>query len=71
MEDRLVLSLGLRADGNSYSSDMSNPLQQLSPRFSVAYAITKRLSANFDAGIYYQMPPYTVLGYQNDDDLRE
>lgn len=66
-DDRLVLSLGIRGDGNSYSEEMSNPLQQLSPRFSLAYALTQRLSVNFNTGIYYQLPPYTILGYKEGD----
>ncbi|HMP32088.1 MAG TPA: TonB-dependent receptor, partial [Saprospiraceae bacterium] len=61
--DRLTLSLGLRMDGNSFSNDMSNPLEQLSPRMSIAYALTPKLSLNFNTGIYHQLPPYTSLGY--------
>ncbi|MEM1325977.1 MAG: TonB-dependent receptor [Bacteroidota bacterium] len=68
-EDRLVLSLGLRVDGNSYSDDMSNPLEQFSPRFSLAYALTEKFAFNFNAGIYYQLPAYTVLGYQEEGRL--
>jgi hypothetical protein len=67
MNDRLILSLGFRMDGNTYSELMSNPLDQFSPRFSLAYAITDRMSFNFNTGRYYQLPPYTVLGFQRDD----
>lgn len=66
LDDRLSLALGMRMDGNSYSGVMANPLDQFSPRFSAAYNITPRLSANFNTGIYYQLPPYTVLGYRDD-----
>ncbi|MCI5082990.1 MAG: TonB-dependent receptor [Saprospiraceae bacterium] len=66
LSERLILSLGFRADANDYSDDMSNPLEQFSPRFSLAYAFTDRLSFNFNTGIYYQLPPYTILGYQED-----
>ncbi len=65
-DDRLVLSLGLRTDGNSYSDDMSNPLEQLSPRISMAYAFTERFSVNLNTGIYYQLPPYTIMGYKDE-----
>ena len=65
LKDKLVLSLGIRTDHNSYSKQMSNPLQQLSPRFSAAYAITKKLSLNFNVGRYYQLPAYTVMGYRD------
>lgn len=64
--ERLILSLGFRMDGNSYSDDMNNPLEQFSPRFSATYAFTDQFSFNFNTGIFYQLPPYTVLGYQED-----
>ena len=66
MDERLVLSLGFRFDANDYSEEMSNPLEQFSPRFSLAYAISDRLAFNFNTGVFYQLPPYTVLGYQED-----
>ncbi len=66
LDERLVLSLGLRADANDYSDEMSNPLEQLSPRFSLAYAFSDHFAFNFNTGIYYQLPPYTILGYQED-----
>lgn len=63
--DKLSLSGGLRTDFNSYSAAMQNPLEQLSPRFSVAYQFLPRWSLNFNTGRYYQLPPYTVLGFRN------
>ncbi len=63
--DRLILALGLRMDGNSYSSKMANPLDQLSPRFSLSYIIKPRFSFNFNTGIYYQLPAYTAMGYRD------
>lgn len=60
---RLTLSAGLRMDGNDYSDNMQNPFKQLSPRFSASYALTDTWSLNFNTGIYYQLPAYTVLGY--------
>ena len=67
MDQRLLLSLGLRADGNSYSSAMSNPFQNLSPRFSASYQLSGRTSINLNAGRYLQLPSYTTLGYRNND----
>jgi hypothetical protein len=64
-DERLGLSLGLRSDINSYSADMLNPLDQLSPRFSASYTLTEKLDLNFSTGRYYQLPPYTSLGYSN------
>jgi hypothetical protein len=65
LKERLSLSLGLRADANDYSTEMSNPLDQLSPRFSASYLLTQGFFLNFNVGRYYQVPPYTMLGYRN------
>jgi hypothetical protein len=64
-DDRLALSLGIRTDANNYSSAMNNLLDQLSPRFSASYALTPQWSVNGNIGRYYQLPPYTTLGYRN------
>lgn len=66
ISDRLVLSTGIRADGNSYNENMLNPLNQLSPRFSASFRLLPGLSINFNTGLYYQLPSYTTLGYQED-----
>ena len=63
-KDRITLSAGARVDGNTFSEQMQNPLEQLSPRFSASFLITPKLAANFNTGIFYQLPPYTVLGYR-------
>jgi outer membrane receptor for ferrienterochelin and colicin len=65
MERRLDLSFGLRADGNSYSSNMSNPFGQLSPRLSASYRLTPGTSLNFNVGRFAQLPSYTTLGYRD------
>lgn len=63
--ERLILSAGLRLDGNDFGPSMSNPLEQFSPRFSASYAITSNWSLNFNTGRYYQLPAYTVLGFRD------
>jgi hypothetical protein len=63
--EKLSLSFGLRSDINSYSNEMANPLNQLSPRLSASYRLTDMLNLNFTTGRYYQLPPYTALGYSN------
>lgn len=65
--DRLSLSLGVRADAIDYSDATNNLLDQLSPRFSVGYTILKGLDINASVGRYYQLPPYTVMGYRDAD----
>ncbi len=66
-ENRLTVSAGLRSDGNDYSESMANPLNQLSPRASLSYSLTDKLSLNANTGRYYQLPAYTTLGFKNLD----
>lgn len=63
--NRLVISLGVRTDFTDYSVQMGNPLNQISPRFSLAFNINDKLSFNFNIGRYFQLPAYTVLGYRD------
>lgn len=69
LAERLTLSVGLRTDGTEYSQEMANPLNQLSPRFSMRYYLSPELSFNFNTGIYYQLPSYTILGYRENGEL--
>ncbi|MFA7686885.1 MAG: TonB-dependent receptor [Moheibacter sp.] len=62
--DKVQVSLGMRLDGSDYSSLTNNPLEQFSPRFSLSYRFAPRFAFNFNTGIYYQLPAYTALGYQ-------
>ncbi len=62
---RLILSAGFRMDGNNFTAFMSNPLNQFSPRFSASYAVTPKFFINFNTGKYYQLLPYTTLGFRN------
>jgi len=64
-DDKLSLSVGLRSDANNYSSEMNNLLDQISPRFSASYMFIEDYFINFNVGRYYQLPPYTSLGYKN------
>ena len=62
---KLTLSLGLRADANNYSTNMSNLFKQISPRISASYEITPEYYLNFNVGRFYQQPSYTTLGFSN------
>jgi hypothetical protein len=64
---RLVLSLGVRADANNYNDNMSNLLNQLSPRLSASYQLTTGWYLNFNTGRFYQEPAYTTMGYKNEE----
>lgn len=63
--DQLSISAGLRTDFSNYSMDMNNPLKQLSPRLSLSYQISDQWSLNANSGIYYQLPPFTLLGFED------
>lgn len=67
--EKLTLSAGLRTDANNYSKEMRNVLDQISPRFSASYTIMPGISANFNTGIYYQLPAYTTLGFEQNNEL--
>ena len=55
--------MGLRADANNYSSQMSNLFDQVSPRFSASFPFADKWALNFNMGRYYQLPAYTTLGF--------
>ena len=65
LSNRMIISFGLRADFNDYSNQMSNPFDQFSPRLSSSYSLNEKFSLNFNAGRYFQLPPYTVMGYRD------
>ncbi|MCF8257625.1 MAG: TonB-dependent receptor [Flavobacteriales bacterium] len=65
VEGRLLLSVGARMDGNSYSELMARTYETFSPRFSASYALSDRFSINVNVGRYAQLPPYTVMGFRN------
>ncbi|MCI4669305.1 MAG: TonB-dependent receptor [Bacteroidia bacterium] len=65
LKERLILSVGTRIDGLDFNENMRNPLNQFSPRFSASFGLTKNLNLNFNTGIYYQTPSYTVMGYRD------
>lgn len=64
-KDKLLCSLGIRFDGNSYNPKMRNLLHQSSPRLSLAYQLNPHCKINASAGKYYQQAAYTTLGYKN------
>lgn len=67
--ERFTASLGLRADAANYSGNTNKLTDQISPRLSVSYRIAKGLFLSANGGIYYQLPPYTALGFKNSDNV--
>ena len=69
IDERFTASLGLRADANNYSAAMKDLSDQPSPRLSLSYQLTEHWSLSGNAGLYYQLPPYTALGFKNNNGL--
>ena len=66
-DERFTASLGVRTDGNNYNDKMKELWRQLSPRLSVSYRLIDRLFLSGHMGLYYQLPPYTALGFKGND----
>ena len=66
---RVSLFAGLRLDGNTYNTQMQNPLSQLSPRLAFSWQFIDGWQLSANTGIYYQLPPYLLMGYMDNDEL--
>ena len=66
-DNRFTLSTGIRMDGNNYNRSMKQLWKQLSPRLSASYKLSEQWILNGSAGLYHQLPPYTALGYKNNE----
>jgi outer membrane receptor for ferrienterochelin and colicin len=67
INNKLIISLGARTDGSSINSNTKKITNQISPRVGLSYKLNNHLSLNASYGIYYQLPPYTVLGHIEDN----
>ena len=63
-DQRFTTSLGIRADASDLVK-MRNPFNNLSPRISANYTFNEHWSVAGNVGIYYEMPPYTALGFKD------
>ena len=63
-DQRFTTSLGIRADASNFVK-MRNPFNNLSPRISANYTFNEHWSVAGNVGIYYEMPPYTALGFKD------
>ena len=62
-DTRLGVSVGLRADMNSFTDSGSDPLKTLSPRLSLSYVMNDQWTLNGSVGRYFKLAPYTILGF--------
>lgn len=66
-DERFTTSLEVRTDANNFSSGMKGMSDQLSPRLSLSYRLTDGVYLSGNAGLYYQLPPYTGLGFKDNN----
>lgn len=64
--NQFSVSLGVRSDINSFTTDGMNPLPTISPRIGVSYLLSDQWTLNASVGRYYKLPVYTALGFQDD-----
>lgn len=65
LDRRINLSIGLRMDGNDFNSKMANALNQFAPKLAFTYNFNSEFSFNSNISRYYQLPPYTTLGFKD------
>ena len=69
LKDRLLVSFGLRTDMNTFTTGGNNPLETASPRLSFAYSLSKKWDLTASVGRYFKLPPYTSLGFRDENDV--
>ncbi|MBP6009364.1 MAG: TonB-dependent receptor [Bacteroidia bacterium] len=65
LREDLTLSAGFRLDANTFNDRMQRPQDQFSPRLSLSYRLSDRFRFNANAGRYFQLPAYTILGFRD------
>lgn len=71
LNEKLLVSFGIRSDMNTFIINGNNPLNALSPRLSLAYHLTPKVDITGSVGRYYKIPTYTNLGYRNSNGALE
>ena len=66
-DNRLSVSGRLRTDMNTFTTDGTNGLQTLSPRFSASYVLADKWTWNVSLGRYFKIAPYTILGFADNN----
>ena len=62
LDNKLIVSFGIRADGASLEGWRIN---SISPRASLSWSFSPGWSFNANTGLYNQLPSYTILGFNN------
>ena len=67
LDQRLSISTGIRTDGNSFLNKDNSIFGNLSPRLAMSYQLSNSWTLNASAGSYTKLPPFTVLGFQQNN----
>jgi hypothetical protein len=68
LDERLDLSFGFRVDGDSFTKNNSL-FSTFSPRLALSYEFVDDWKLKASLGRYYKLPPYTILGYKENDEF--
>ena len=66
--EKLDVSFGFRADDDSFVED-NTLFSTFSPRLSLSYEFAEDWRVNGSLGSYYKLPPYTILGFRDNNDV--
>ncbi|TPN87633.1 TonB-dependent receptor [Aquimarina algicola] len=66
--DKLDVSFGFRADDDTFTEE-DNILSTFSPRLSLSYEFKENWRLNGSVGRYYKLPPYTILGFRDNNNI--
>jgi hypothetical protein len=66
-DERLSVSTGIRTDGNSFLNNDKSIFNNFSPRVALSYQLSNSWTINATAGSYTKLPPFTVLGFQQNN----
>lgn len=65
LANRLLLSGGIRADGNTFMTTGNEFWRTFSPRVSASFVLDSSWNLNASVGRYYKLPQYTILGFRD------
>jgi outer membrane receptor for ferrienterochelin and colicin len=65
-DDKLDVSFGVRTDTDTFTEENSLA-STLSPRIGLSYEFKENWKINASVGRYFKIPPYTMLGFRNNE----
>jgi len=65
LNQKFLVSGGVRTDMNTFTTSGLNPLNTISPRLSFSYVLNDAWNVSASVGSYFKLPVYTALGFQD------